>query len=105
MAYTETLTMTVPLEQLETAKRISRALDPDTGGYLAFERLIPVEEPTHATYSTSCTPEFKAQAQAMLADPAMLCAVVAADYAARWTQFEAPTLAECESFVAALVME
>ena len=47
----------------------------------------------------------KRQAHAMLLDAALLHSVVAADYAARWPDLTAPTLAECQSFVAGCALE
>lgn len=40
-----------------------------------------------------------------MADASLLHQVVAADYAKRWAELVPPTLAECESFVAAIIKE
>ena len=41
----------------------------------------------------------------LVLDAALLYSVVAADYAARWPDLTAPTLAECQSFVAGCALE
>lgn len=109
--YTERLTITVPASLADIAEKIGRAMDPDTGGERSFSRTVTGyngEDPIYGdtlVCSTPCVPEFKAQAQLMLADPAMLHYAVSADYAARWPDHEPPTLAECEQFIAALTLE
>lgn len=96
MSYTQRLRITVPVELAETAAAIGRAFDPDTGGDKSFTEIDGV-----LVCDTPCTEEFALQAQAMLTDPAMLHAAIEADYATRWADFKAPTLAECEAFVKA----
>ena len=103
MSYDATLTITVPASLYDTACSIARSLDPDAGGYASFGP--QVEGATEYTTSTPCTSEFKAQALQMLADPAVLCHVVAQDYAQRWPDLTPPTLAECEAFCAAVVVQ
>lgn len=98
MIYDHTITLIVSLDQLETAKRISRALDPDVGGYEAFQRRS--EDGTKAIYSTPCTADFASNAAMLLALPEKLLTVVAADYDTRWPDFEVPTLAEVSEFCA-----
>jgi hypothetical protein len=93
MQYTHTLTLTLPASMLPIAQAISRALDPDVGGYASW-----TEAGDTITTTTPCTEAFAAQAQAMLADPALLHGAVVADYAARWADMTPPTLAECEQF-------
>lgn len=99
MSYTARLTITIPADLLEVGRAISRALDPDVGGADSWM-------PTDAGYvaDTPCTAEFRDQAQAMLADPAVLHAVVAADYAARWADLMPPTLEQCVAFCALAVV-
>ena len=96
--YTETLSITVPAELSDVASSIARVLDPDVGGADSFHI-----DPSGETISmqTRCTPEFKAQAVGLLADPVALWELVRADYARRWADLTPPTLAECESFCAA----
>lgn len=105
-AYTHRLKVTVSADIYDIACAIARALDVDTGGSESFGPRNPkdpegnVLTPTHYDCETPCTEEFHAQAHAMLHDAALLYAVVTADYAARWPDLTAPTLAECQSFVA-----
>lgn len=96
MIYDHTITMSVSLDQLETAKRISRALDPDVGGYEAFQQRS--EDGTKAIYSTPCTASFASNAAMLLALPDELLAVVAADYAMRWAGLLVPTIEEVTAF-------
>lgn len=100
--YNSVLTITIPATHVEIAKRISRALDPDVGGYDAFDQrdengtLLPTQ-----VYQTPCTAEFAGQVQWLLANSAeALCGLVAQDYATRWPDEVAPTLAECDLFIA-----
>lgn len=84
-----------------------------TVGNQQFEQVVVKnaeggETPIHGDTLQCCAPctaEFKAQAQAMLSDPALLHYAVTADYAARWPDHTPPTLAECEAFVTALTLE
>ena len=109
-AYTHRLHITVPASLYDIARSIARALDVDSGGAESFgPRTRTTEEgveyaPDFYECDTPCTEEFHDQAHAMLADAAMLHAVVSADYVARWPDLTAPTLAECQSFVAGVVL-
>lgn len=98
MIYDHTITLIVSIDQLETARRISRALDPDVGGYEAFRQRS--EDGTKAIYSTPCTADFARNAAMLLMIPAELHAVVAADYVSRWPDFECPTLDDVTAFCA-----
>lgn len=102
MSYTAKLRIEVPAELYGVACAIARALDPDTGGHLSYGPRI--DDATSYSTETPCTPEFAAQAIAMLSNPSMLHAVVSADYAARWADLVPPTLAECEAFCAGAVV-
>lgn len=99
-AYNHTLTLRLPAAMLPIASSISRALDPDVGGYNSWTLS---EDGLTISTSTPCTEAFFTQAQAMLTDPAMLHYAVAQDYATRWLDLTAPTLAECEQFIAAVL--
>jgi hypothetical protein len=79
----------IPLALQETAKRIFRALDPDTGGYESFATVTDTE----ATYST---PMDNVE---LLESADLLYAFVRDDYAARWAEFECPTLTDCQQFI------
>lgn len=109
--YNATLSITIPVTLRETGKRISRALDPDIGGYGAFEQYLdaamqPCDEATgiYVTYSTPVTEPFLAQAEYMLATPAVLFYAVSQDYAARWAEYVPPTLEECQAFCAGVIL-
>ena len=110
MSYDATLTITVPAALYDTACAIARSLDPDSGGAASYgPRTLMTEQgvsyiPETYTTSAPCASEFKAQAIAMLADPAMLHYAVTADYAARWADLTPPTLAECVEFCAGAVV-
>jgi len=110
-AYTHRLKLTIHASLYDVACAIARALDVDSGGANSWGPRNPVDAdgnettPTHYTTETPCTEGFHTQALAMLQDAAMLHTVVTADYAARWPDLIAPSLAECESFVAGVVLE
>ena len=95
--YPETLGLSVPADLVATAAAIGRALDPDVGGADSFHA-----DPGGETISmmTRCTPEFKAQAIGLLADPTALWEAVKADYARRWDGLTPPTPEECQAFCA-----
>jgi hypothetical protein len=111
MSYDTTLTITLPFALADIASRIGRALDPDVGGERSFTRIVtgyvddkPVYGDTIST-TTPCTSVFKAQAVAMLADPSLLHLAVVADYAVRWVDLVAPTLAQCQAFCDGVIPE
>lgn len=109
MSYTERLIVTISPELLDIGRSITRALDVDVGGYNSWTpvRDDPADpESLIVAYvaDTPCTAEFKAQALAMLDDPAILHAVVEMDYEARWPDFEPPTFEQCIEFCAGAVM-
>jgi hypothetical protein len=97
--YTETLTITLPYspEMADIASRIAKAMDPDVGGEYSF-----IQDGDQLICRTPCVPEFKAQAMAMLDNAALLHHVVQMDYSTRWPDLDAPSLEDCEAFVAAL---
>lgn len=101
--YTHTLTITIPANLYQSACAIARSLDPDVGGAASFGPFLQGDPPMPPdTYTTSapCGAMFAQQALAMAANPAMLHAAVAADYAARWPGLTPPTLADCTAFCA-----
>ena len=102
MSYSETLTITLPAELADIAATIARSLDPDTGGYASF---APSEDGKTISCTTPCEPLFKAQSEYMMLHPEALHAAVSADYATRWPDMVAPTLADCQAFCAAIVYE
>lgn len=102
MIYTSTMTLIVPLDQLETAKRVSRSLDPDSGGYEAFAARVQKDGKEYAIYSTPVTASFASNAAMLLALPDELHAVVSADYATRWPDLVCPSLEELTALCSAI---
>ena len=114
MSYNYTVRIEVPAAQAVVAAKIGAALDPDSGGAASWNRTISgytegeMPEPNYGDnifVSTPCRQEFAEQVLLLIANPAMLHAVVAQDYAARWPDEVLPTLAECESFCASVIPE
>jgi hypothetical protein len=109
--YSGQITITVPINQRETGKRISRALDADAGGYEAFAQFLdadmqPCDESTavYTTYSSPCSQELAGSMSLLIANPAILQGKVADDYAARWADLVPPSLGEIEVFCAGVVL-
>lgn len=100
--YNKTISIKLPALLADVASAIGRALDPDVGGAASFS--LSDDEQTIST-STPCTAEFYEQAQAMLADPALLHQAVVDDYAARWADLTPPSLADCEFFCASVIYD
>lgn len=94
------ISVTLPAELAEIASKIGRALDSDAGGSESFS--LSADGLTIST-TALCTASYKAQADYLLEHPADLYAYCTQDYAARWPEFEPPTLAECEQFCAGLI--
>ena len=114
MSYNYTVRIEVPASQAEVAAKIGAALDPDSGGAASWNRTIigytegETPEPIFGGtifVSTPCQKEFHDQVPILIANPAMLHALVAQDYAARWPDETPPTLAECEAFCASVIPE
>ena len=114
MSYNYNVRIEVPASQAEIAAKIGAALDPDSGGAASWNRTIigytegETPEPIFGDtifVSTPCRQEFAEQVLLLIANPAMLHALVAQDYAARWPDEVPPTLAECESFCASVIPE
>jgi hypothetical protein len=100
MTYSERLTITLPAALADIAATIARSLDPDAGGEFSF---APSEDGLTISCTTPCEPMFLAQAEYMMLHPEALHAAVSADYATRWPDIVAPTLADCEAFCAGIV--
>jgi hypothetical protein len=100
MSYSETLTITLPASLADIAASIARSLDPDTGGYASF---APSEDGDTISCTTPCEPMFKSRAEYMMLHPEALHAAVSADYATRWPDLVAPTLADCQAFCVGIV--
>ena len=114
MSYNYNVRIEVPASQAEIAAKIGAALDPDSGGAASWNRTIigytegETPEPIFGDtifVSTPCRQEFAEQVSLLIANPAMLHALVAQDYAARWPDEVLPTLAECEAFCASVIPE
>lgn len=100
MTYSERLTITLPAAMAEIAASIGRAMDSDVGGAHSFALS---EDGKTISCTTPCEPVFLAQAEYMMVRPEALHAAVSSDYATRWPDLKAPTLADCKAFCAAII--
>lgn len=100
--FTEQISITLPADLAEIARKIGRAMDSDSGGADSFS--LSADGLTIST-SAICTAEYKADADHLLAHPDELYAYCAANYVKRWGDLEPPTLAECEQFCAGVVSD
>jgi hypothetical protein len=101
-----------PIAQQEVAKRISRSLDPDVGGYEAFQTIASADgylPAANCLYGTPVRESFLALIQSLTDENiplanrgAALKQMVDADYANRWPDEVPPTLNECQSFLSKL---
>lgn len=101
--YDHTFFTAVPDTLRNIAKRISRALDPDVGGFDAFElEVLDAQGKSWFIYETPCVESFMMTAQYLVTSPMELQNAVAMDYMARWGDFvaEIPTLEEVTNFLA-----
>ena len=111
MSYNYTVRIEVPASQAVVAAKIGVSMDPDAGGAASWNRTIigyTEDKPIYGDtifVSTPCQQEFHDQVPILIANPAMLHAIVASDYAARWPGETPPTLAECVSFCASVIPE
>lgn len=94
--------LTVPAAVLHTAKLASQAMDPDVGGFEAFEIQ---EEDGRYSYTVDVSDEYFAAFQVFLQLPALMQDSIARDFERRFPGAEPPPLAECETFVAQLQIE
>lgn len=94
--------LTVPAEVLTTAKLASQAMDPDVGGFNAFEI---VEDDGRHSYTVDVSDEYFAAFQAFTAMPELLRDSIARDFEIRFPETEPPTLDDCAAFVAKLQIE
>ena len=100
MTYSERLTISLPAALADIAAAIARSLDPDTGGEFSFALS---EDGKTISCTTPCEPRFLAQAEYMMLHPEALFAAVSADYATRWPDLKAPTLADCKAFCTSII--
>ena len=106
MSYSAIITTRIPAWLYAIACAIAKALDTDSAGERNYGPATLTDadgnEYTPEFYSSTvpCTPDFAAQVPVLLANPAMLHAVVTEAYADRWPDLECPTLEDCEAFCA-----
>lgn len=98
--YTHRGTCAVPIALRALANSIWRALDPDTGGGLSFDtlRASGAAGVEYSLTSALCTTAFAEQAPYLIATPAALHQVVAADYATRWPDLVPPSAEDVAEF-------
>lgn len=96
--------LTVPAEVLMTAKLASQAMDPDVGGFNAFDTL---EENTGLySYVVDVSQEYyQAFLAFMQGRSDWLYQAIAGDFERRFPGTTPPTLAECEAFCAVVQLE
>ena len=106
MSYTNFIVLIIPEDAgiIATAKAASRALDPDLGGYEAFQQVVTDGTNNFRIYASPITAAIAAAMPQMKGYPPALKQVIDADYALRWPEETAPTLAEVEAFTAAVQM-
>ena len=106
MSYTNYIVLIIPEDEaiIATAKAASRALDPDMGGYEAFQQVVTDGTNNFRIYASPITAAIAAAMPQMKGYPPALKQVIDADYALRWPEETAPTLAEVEAFTAAVQM-
>lgn len=94
--------LTVPASVLHTAKLASQAMDPDVGGFNAFEI---VEPDGRHSYTVDVSDEYFAAFQAFTPMPELLRESIARDFAQRFPESTPPTLDDCAAFVEQLQIE
>lgn len=95
--------LTVPPEVLHTAKLASQAMDPDVGGFAAFE--APDETTGLYSYTVDVSDEYFAAFQAFLQMSELLRESIARDFEIRFPSAEPPTAGDCADFVGLLQLE
>lgn len=112
MSYNYTIRIEVPASQAIVAAKIGMSMDPDAGGAASWLPVITGYDsegnPIHGNtifVSTPCEKEFHDQVPVLLANPAMLHAIVVQDFANRWPDEVPPTLDECVSFCKSVIPE
>ncbi len=103
-AYTNYVVLVIPDDAgiIATAKAASRALDPDIGGYSAFDQVVTDGTDNFRIYASPITAAIAAALPQMKVYPVMLHQMITADCAARWPEDVPPTLAEVEAFTTAV---
>lgn len=95
--------LTVPADVLHTAKLASQAMDPDVGGFNAFE--APDEVTGLYRYTVDVSDDYLSAFQAFMLLPGLLRDSIARDFERRFPESTPPTLAECEAFCATVTLE
>lgn len=95
--------LTVPPEVLHTAKLASQAMDPDVGGFNAFE--APDEVTGLYSYTVDVSDEYLSAFQAFMLLPELLRDSIARDFERRFPETGPPTLVECVYFCDELQVE
>ena len=90
------ITLTVPAEVLTTAKLASQAMDPDVGGFHAFE--APDEETGLYSYTVNVSDEYLAAFEVFKDYSAMLQQTIALDFEHRFPGTEPPSEDDCIKF-------
>lgn len=99
--YSERFNLTLSDTVKDIAAKVGKGFDPDSGGSESF---TDNGDGTIST-STPCTPEFKAQGDYLMTNPDALYQAMQAAYAERWSELTPPTLAECQEFIDAIILE
>jgi hypothetical protein len=95
--------LTVPPEVLHTAKLASQAMDPDVGGFNAFE--APDEVTGLYSYTVDVSDGYLTAFQAFMLLPGLLRDSIARDFERRFPDTDPPTLDDCAAFVEQLQLE
>ena len=108
------ITLTLPAEFKELGNRISRSLEPDSGGYHVFDILSDATRDddgnilTPATIVQSvmpCCERYIGNLMQHKDSPDSLFEYVTLDYASRWPDYQAPSLQDCITFLENLKIE
>lgn len=109
MTYSHTVTILIPAASLNSANRIARAFDPDSGGLLTFGHAnlsASGQEPaTHGITHTWARQEFVDLINGVNAGTLSLKTLVDDSYATRWPLETPPTQADCDAFWAGALIE
>ncbi len=101
------ITIAVPNQSdiVTTAKTVSRSLDPDVGGYAAFETLATdANGVEYAVYGTPCSESMAASINYFKTNPQALVDAVNADIALRWIGEPGLTLGQAQVFCDAVLL-
>ena len=104
MQYLTTAVPNIPAT-VEAAKLISRSLDPDTGGYAAYDLVAKDANGVEfAVYGTLVTDDFYAKVTYLQQNPDKLLQLINADIALRWSENPAMALDQVTLFTSSMVM-